>query len=111
MIPDLDEDHNRPPPRGSKDIKDGFVLLHARDINPYTLRDCEASALCELFPSTPQGVAVCRWAQLRIPTGQNCYSAWKEKQKPLEKQRTAWNVKVSLASDSVISNIDSNEWT
>ncbi|KAI9433273.1 hypothetical protein H4582DRAFT_1766398, partial [Lactarius indigo] len=25
-----------------------------------------------------------RWAKLQIPTGQNCYSAWKEKQKPLE---------------------------
>jgi hypothetical protein len=39
-------------------------------------------------------VPVRRWAKLRIPTGQNCYSAWKEKQKPLEKRRTARNVKV-----------------
>jgi hypothetical protein len=37
---------------------------------------------------------MCCWAKLRIPTGQNCYTAWKEKEKPLEKRRTAHNVKV-----------------
>ncbi|KAH9992906.1 hypothetical protein BJV77DRAFT_920539, partial [Russula vinacea] len=37
-----------------------------------------------------------RWARLRIPTGQICYSSWKELQKPLEKRRTARMVKVLL---------------
>ncbi|KAH9162708.1 hypothetical protein EDB89DRAFT_1860572 [Lactarius sanguifluus] len=94
MIPDLDEDRSHSLPHGSKDLRDGFILLRVRDVTPYTLRDCEADALSDLFPSTPPNVAVRRWAKLRIPTGQNCYSAWKEKQKPLEKQRTARNVKV-----------------
>lgn len=107
MIPDLDEDIGRPPPRGSKDLDDGFLLLRARNVIPHTLRDCEANALRELYPSTLPNVAVHRWARLRIPTGQNCYSAWKEKQKPLERRRTACNVKVgSAASDSAISNAD-----
>jgi len=83
-------------PRGSKDLGDGFVLLRVRESDPRPLRDCEADALCEYLgiPSLGDEVLVRRWAKLRIPTGQNCYSAWKEKQRPLEKRRTARNVKV-----------------
>ncbi|KAH8995170.1 hypothetical protein EDB83DRAFT_2238905 [Lactarius deliciosus] len=97
MIPDLDEDQRRSLPRGSKDLGGGFVLLRVRDATPHPLRDNEVRALRELLPSTPPRVSVCRWARLRIPTGQNCYSAWKEKQKPLEKRCTARNVKVNRA--------------
>src|SRR5216683_2233935 len=39
---------------------------------------------------------------LTLPTGQNCYSAWKEKEKPLEKCRTARNVKVHCTSVTLI---------
>ncbi|KAI9447399.1 hypothetical protein H4582DRAFT_1803124 [Lactarius indigo] len=105
MIPDLDEDHRRSLPRGSKDLGDGFVLLRAQDASPHPLRENE------LFPSTPPSVSVHRWAKLRIPTGQNCYSAWKEKQKPLEKRRTAQNVKdqdTALALVSLYSQPDSS---
>ncbi|KAI9442694.1 hypothetical protein H4582DRAFT_1809812 [Lactarius indigo] len=105
MIPDLDEDHRRSLPRGSKDLGDGFVLLRARDTSPHPLRENEVRALRELFPSTPPSVSVRRWAKLRIPTGQNCYSAWKEKQKPLEKRRTARNVKVNPASPATFSRL------
>ena len=37
---------------------------------------------------------VIRWARLRLPNGQVARSAWREKLKPLEKLRTARNVKV-----------------
>jgi len=47
-----------------------------------------------LVSSLGPKILVQRWAKLRIPTGQNCYSAWKEKQKPLKKWRTVRNVKV-----------------
>ena len=97
MIPGLDTERSDGEylPRGSKDLGNGFVLLRARESHPRPLRDCEADALCEyLGLSLDPGVLVRRWAKLRIPTGQNCYSAWKEKQKPLEKRRTARNVKV-----------------
>jgi hypothetical protein len=98
MIPGVDTERSDDGylPRGSKDLGDGFVLLRARESDPRPLRDCEANALCEYLgtPSLGSEVLVRRWAKLRIPTGQNCYSAWKEKQKPLEKRRTARNVKV-----------------
>ena len=45
---------------------------------------------------------MCWWAKLRLPTGQNCYSAWKEKEKPLEKRRTARNVKVRCTSVTLV---------
>ena len=89
MIPDLDGDQGTSLPRGSKDLGGGFVLLRARDATPHALREIEVQALRVLFPATPPNVSVRRWAKLRIPTGQNCYSAWKEMQKPLKKRRTA----------------------
>jgi len=47
-------------------------------------------------------ISMCRWAKLQLPTGQNCYSAWKEKEKPLEKRRTARNVKVHCTSATLV---------
>ena len=100
MIPDLDVDgaiENHLPP-GCKDIGEGYLLLRAREEEARPLRDCEAKALCN-YLNVPPGpdttkILVRRWAKLRIPTGQNCYSAWKELERPLEKRRTARNVKV-----------------
>ncbi|KAI0292314.1 hypothetical protein BC826DRAFT_885613, partial [Russula brevipes] len=100
MIPGLDSDgpSGSSPPRGSRELGDGFILLRARDREPHTLRDCEADALHAFIPGNTfsETITVRRWAKLCIPTGQICYSAWKEKQKPLEKRRTAQNVKVRL---------------
>jgi len=83
-------------PYGSKDLGNGFVLLWACKSDPCPLRDCKVDALCEYLGILSLGpkVLVRCWAKLHIPTRQNCYSTWKEKQKPLEKQQTAWNVKV-----------------
>jgi hypothetical protein len=75
-------------------------LLHAREETLHALRDCEADALHNFLPAIPREgkIPVRRWAKLRLPTGQNCNSAWKETQKPLEKRRTARNVKVRCSS-------------
>jgi hypothetical protein len=101
LIPDLKPDRmdKEDLPRGSRDLGDGFVLLRAREAEPRPLRDCEADALRSFLPNAHLEVEICvrRWAKLRIPTGQNCYSAWKETQKPLEKRRTARNAKVCSA--------------
>jgi len=104
MIPQLDignSDEGRLP-RGSRDLGEGFILLRARESDPSDLRDCEADALHNylgIVSETPgPKISVRHWAKLRIPTGQNCYSAWKEKQKPLEKRQTAQNVKVCCFS-------------
>src|SRR5712675_817866 len=97
MIPELDPEGSLEThlPRGSKDLRGGFILLCAREPNPRPLRECEANALLRFtcIPSDSE-FRVCRWAKLRIPTGQTCYTAWKEKEKPLGKRRTARNVKV-----------------
>ena len=97
IIPDLEGNQNSGGdlPCGSKDIEDRFVLLHARDKHLECLRECKVDALNKFLSTSNTGrVAVCRWARLRIPTGQVCYSAWKELQRPLEKRQTAHNVKV-----------------
>src|SRR5712672_200472 len=102
MVPGLDTEMSDGGhlPRGSKDLGGGFVLLRARESDPRPLRDCEVYPLREYLGDLSLGpeVFVRRWAKLRIPTGQNCYSAWKEKQKQLEKRRTARNVKVRQIS-------------
>ena len=106
IIPDLDDKNSSGEalPRGSKDIGDGFVLLRARDKHTRYLRGREAEALQRFMPraSNNDGIPVRRWSRLRIPTGQICYSAWKELQKLLEKRRTARNVKASLDSSLAV---------
>jgi hypothetical protein len=102
MIPDLDVDGTSEErlPRGSKDVGQGYILLRAREEEPHPLRDCERRALCDFLniPQSTTEICVRRWAKLRIPTGQNCYSAWKELERPLERRRTARNVKVCYTS-------------
>jgi hypothetical protein len=99
IIPDLDK-NNSPKgalPRGSEDLKNGYIMLRARDKYQQRLRGCEADAL-RRFSSRFSGtdsMSVRRWARLRIPNGQICYSAWKELAKDLKNRRTARNIKVS----------------
>ena len=102
MIPDLpvlDDPSEGQLPRGAKDLRDGFVLLHAHEGKWSALWECEAEALCNFLPTFQRGteIPVTRWAKLQLPTGQNCNSAWKELQKLIKKYRTAHNVKVCRA--------------
>jgi hypothetical protein len=87
-------------PRGARDLGDSFILMHAREEVLCPLQDCEADTLRDFLPGAQMGNKICvrRWAKLRLPTGQNCYNAWKETQKPIEKCRTARNVKVCSIS-------------
>jgi hypothetical protein len=98
MIPDLDSDgsSNVALPNGARDVGEGFIFLQACEESPRPLCVCEVAALREYLdlPPSDAAIAVRRWARLRIPTGQNCYSAWKEMEKPLELRRTARNTKV-----------------
>ena len=99
IIPDLEGNRSSEAdlPRGSIDLEHGYVLLRARDKHLERLRERELDALRRFLPilSDMDSVSVRRWARLRIPTGQICYSAWKELMKPLERRRTARNIKVS----------------
>ena len=98
MIPRLDTERSDGGylPYRSKDLGNGYVLLRACESDPHPFCDWEVDALYEYLGilSLRPKVPVRRWAKLCIPTGQNCYSAWKETQKPLEKWWTAQNVKV-----------------
>jgi hypothetical protein len=111
MVPELEEPINILP-RGAKDIGDGYVLLRAMGKGVYRLRDCEVDALSLYLSDTeategengPESLclSVIQWARLRLPNGQVARSAWKEKLKPLERIRTARNVKVSCSLPSLV---------
>ena len=105
MIPNLEQSKaTQDLPCGAIDLGGGYVLLRAREAEPRALRDCEAEALRESqgAATSAEDISVRRWAKLRIPTGQNCNSAWKELNKPLEKRRTARNVKVCRRSHDIL---------
>ena len=90
MMPNLDIDGSTEEdlPQGCKDVGQGYLLLRAREEEARPLRDCEAKALRDFLdiPADTTEIRVRRWAKLHILTGQNCYSAWKELEKPLEKR-------------------------
>jgi len=100
LIPDLmpDKADVNHLPCGARDIEDGFVLLSVWEEVPHPLWDCEAATLREFLPDAQMGDKICihQWAKLQLPTGQNCYSTWKEMQKPIEKCCTRCNVKVCI---------------
>ena len=108
MVPDLEEPINILP-RGAKDLGGGYILLRAMGKGVYHLRDCEVDAL-SLYLSDTEGkngpesscLSVIQWARLRLPNGQVARSAWKEKLKPLERIRTARNMKVSCSLLSLV---------
>ena len=96
MIPDLE-----PLPavakQGAINVRDGYVLLRAKERSPHPVRPCEAAAIYRYIngPSEIPGnwcPSIVRWARLRLPNGQIARTAWKENQK--EKLCSARMVKV-----------------
>lgn len=103
LIPDLEPPENSIP-RGGIDLGGGYALLRAMDRASRELRPCEAAAVnmfvqehCNFGGQTVNSVV--RWARLRLPNGRVARSAWKEKQKSLDKVRMARNVKVRNKAD------------
>lgn len=102
MFPEL-EPNTSALPRGSYDAGDEYILLRALDSSARYAKDAESLAIaswlteigekCQLVEGYRARIA--RWARLRLPNGQIARSAWREKQKPLNKVRMARNVKVS----------------
>lgn len=100
MIPGLENE--KTPPRGSRDLGDGYMLLRATDTAARKIPDCDVAAVTVFFDSAGDPIPadiidfkVIKWARLSLPTGQIARSAWKETQKPLEKSRMSRNVKVN----------------
>ncbi|KAH8087197.1 hypothetical protein BXZ70DRAFT_994729 [Cristinia sonorae] len=104
MIPGLEPDMNIFP-RGSVDLRDGYVLLAAHD---KWFRDIPAAhqrAIKMYLASQGDYWDIClpiqvkKWARLRLPNSQIARSAWKECQKPLESVRMSRNVKLVSHND------------
>ncbi|KAJ7182574.1 hypothetical protein C8R43DRAFT_868219 [Mycena crocata] len=98
MIPDL-EPTDDVLPRGSIDLKSGFVLLGGKDEYAQQIPGPAGEAikryLEEAFDSTyAENLSpnLQRWARLRLPNGQITRSAWKEQGKALKNVRMARNV-------------------
>ncbi len=107
MIPDL-----RPPkailPRGALDLGGGYILLRAQDRYSRYMSQMEATALRKYLRTQYSLVLrdiwvpkVTRWARLLLPNGQISRSKWKEDLKPINKIRTARNVKVRTSDFQV----------
>ena len=88
MIPDLDLDRSTKGdlPRGSKDLGNSYVLLHAREAEPHPLRVCEADTLWEFLPSAPRegDISVHRWAKLQLPTARTATVHGRRRRSPLK---------------------------
>ena len=102
MVPDLERPGpDNSIPRGGIDLGDGYVLLRAMDRVARPIQESEVAAI-EAYIQAAGGnemySSVVRWARLRLPNGQVARSAWKEKLKPLERLRTARDIKVSHIS-------------
>ncbi|KAF8344790.1 hypothetical protein F5887DRAFT_842424, partial [Amanita rubescens] len=68
-------------PRGSIELRNGYVLLRARDKKPYQISDNnELAAIQSFFTQRRMPIpdSIVRWARLRLPTGDIVRCAWKE---------------------------------
>lgn len=102
MIPDLKPSSKSNLPRGALDLGGGYVLLRAQDRYNRHMKETEAAAFKEYLQHQHSLVLredwlpgkITRWARLLLPNGQISRSQWKEGLKPINKIRTARNVKV-----------------
>ncbi|KAJ7125552.1 hypothetical protein C8R43DRAFT_1135395 [Mycena crocata] len=105
MIPDLEPAPKLP--HCSENLGHGYILLHARDEYNQVIRGAQGDTIREyleavngeVYPETFQP-HLQRWARLRLPNGQIARSAWKEKQKALNKVRMARNVRFTDVGDT-----------
>ncbi|KAL7279560.1 hypothetical protein ACG7TL_005959 [Trametes sanguinea] len=103
--------HSRPGlhPRGACELGQGYVLLRARDRTARQVPGEEAGSFYDYFTvhapqlCTGQGrssfaIKIQKWARLRLPDQTVVRSAWKEREKPLNKLRMARCIKFADAS-------------
>ncbi|KAF8064108.1 hypothetical protein FPV67DRAFT_1782455 [Lyophyllum atratum] len=107
LLPEIDREAQRETslPRGSINLGDGYVLLHAMDSCARGMSDSEADAFREYLEADescgPNNIptdwipSIVRWSRLLLPHGQVARSLWKEHLKPLGKIRTARRVKLT----------------
>jgi hypothetical protein len=100
--PELETGDN-PHPRGSLVLKNGYVLLRARDRTPHRIQDQdEAQTIHDFLMQCrlPPMHSIVRWARLQLPNGDIARSAWKELQN--RNTRTSHNVQVCAWSHTAL---------
>ena len=102
LIPDLEPDTDALP-RGAEDLDNGYVLLRAKDEYNQLIHGAAGDAIKTFLEEANDTVypdslspSLQRWARLRIPNGQIARTAWKEKQKALNKVRMSRNAWVGF---------------
>ncbi|KIL59914.1 hypothetical protein M378DRAFT_84447, partial [Amanita muscaria Koide BX008] len=84
-------------PRGSFELRAGYVLLRARDKKPYEISDVYELATLHNFLTEhgkPVYSSLIRWARLRLPNGDTVRCAWKELEN--RNTRNSRNVQVRI---------------
>lgn len=84
-----------PHPRGSLALKNGYVLLRARDNSPHKVSDQQEVQTLHHFQvhhGIPLTSSIVRWARLRLPNRDIVRCAWKELEN--RNTRTSRNVQV-----------------
>jgi hypothetical protein len=95
MWPDFEKTKN--PPRGYRDLGDGYLLLSPKDTDPHHISPPERTAFEDFFrdqSENDQQSILFRWGRLQIPTTQIARSTWKEMDRCSDMTRTDRNVKV-----------------
>ncbi|KAI6161359.1 hypothetical protein EDD17DRAFT_1589627 [Pisolithus thermaeus] len=69
IMPELD-DGIKGHPKGSVDLKDGYILLHKRDKRPWLPTREEARIIGDFIGQDQPLQHFRRWARLRLPNGQ-----------------------------------------
>ncbi|KAJ7127982.1 hypothetical protein C8R44DRAFT_616530 [Mycena epipterygia] len=115
MIPDLEPPEKLP--RGSEELGSGYVLLRAKDEYNQVIHGAQGDAIQEYLEAVTGVVSpdhfrpsLQRWARLRLPNGQIARSAWKEKQKALNKVRMARNVRVGPVNTQYIDEAETERY-
>jgi hypothetical protein len=95
MWPDFEK--TKDPPRGHRDLGDGYMLLGPKDTDPHHISPPEQTAFNDFFrdqSENDQESTLFRWGRLQIPTTQIARSRMKEIERCSDMARTDRNVKV-----------------
>ncbi len=95
-------------PRGAVDLKDGYVLLCAKEQYPHLIPEVDATPIIAYLQMKGAAVdeswlekpTIAKWGRLQLPNGQIARSFWQERTKGLPQLRKGRNVKVMSVSRS-----------
>lgn len=107
LIPEVDLSTQKSAcPRYGINLRNNYVLLHPTACTTTTLKNTEANALVDYLENDAEveeilvnwKPAVCKWAWLRLLTGQTAWTAWKEASHGNLNICISRNIKVQLST-------------